>query len=69
MPGDVGLVAKFLSELFGFATNETGYAKLAKEHRLKLIREGIREAINQNNGPALDAFFDELRDLLDHAGP
>ena len=69
MPGDVGLVADLIKKLFGFAVDPDGYSKMSREHKLKVIHEAIREAINANDGVALDALFDELRELRKVSGP
>ena len=67
--GDVGLVAKLLSEVFGFFTTETGYTEMSRESKLKWIRRGVNDAIETNNMAAFDALLAELRELRQQTGP
>ena len=67
--GDVGAVAKLLSEVFGFVVDPTGYEQLARENKLKLIQRGINEAISGNDWARCDALFADLRELRGQTGP
>lgn len=69
MPGDVGLVAKLLSEVFGFIVNEDGYKEMSRERKLKWIARGIDDAIATNNMSAYDQLMSELRSLRQETGP
>ena len=67
--GDVGAVAKLLSEVFGFVVDPTGYEQLARENQLKLIQRGINEAITNSDWVRCDVLFAELRELRTQVGP
>jgi len=69
MPGDIGLVAKLLSEVFGFVINEDGYAEMSREWKLKWISRGIDDAITNNDMAAYDQLMAELRRLRQETGP
>ena len=64
MAGDpITAVAEAFNSVFGFAIDPNGYMKLSRDHKLKVINESIKEAINTGNGGVLDALFDQLREL------
>ena len=67
--GDVGLIAKLLSEVFGFAVNEDGYKEMSRENKLKWIQRGVDDAIVNNNWAAYDQLLAELRSLRTQTGP
>ena len=69
MPGDVGLVAKLLSEVFGFAVDPTGYEQLSLERKLKHLMRGVNDALEQGNLAAYDALLAEYRGLRGEVGP
>lgn len=69
MPGDVGLVAKLLSEILGFAVDPDGYEQLKRENKLKFIMRGINEGIHKNDWARVDLLFAQYRELLNEVGP
>ena len=69
MPGDVGLVAKLLSEVFGFVVDPDGYEQLTRETKLKFIMRGINECIHKDDWPRADSLFAQYRELLHQVGP
>ena len=69
MPGDVGLVAKLLSEVLGFIVEPDGYEQLNRENKLKFIMRGINEAIHKNDWARVDLLFAQYRELLHEVGP
>ena len=69
MPGDVGLVAKLLSEVFGFVVDPDGYEQLTRENKLKFLMRGINECLTKNDWVRGDALFAQYRELLREAGP
>jgi len=68
MPGDVGLVAKLLSEVFGFAVNPDGLEKMKLEHQIEVIRAGIKIAVDNGDDDAADALFEQYRELSKRTG-
>lgn len=68
MPGDVGLVAKLLSEVFGFAVNPDGLEKMKLEHQIEVIRAGIKIAVDNGDDDAADALFEQFRELSKRTG-
>ena len=69
MPGDVGLVAKLLSEVFGFVVDPDGYEQLTRESKLKFLMRGVNECITKNDWVRCDALFAQYRELLHQVGP
>ena len=69
MPGDVGLVAKTLSEIFGFFVNPDGLEQMKVEHRVEVIHAGIVVARAKGEMDRLDILFASYRELLRHTGP
>lgn len=69
MPGDVGLVAKLLSEILGFAVDPDGYEQLTRENKLKFLMRGVNECITKGDYVRCDALFAQYRELLREAGP
>lgn len=69
MPGDVGLVAKVLSEVFGFAVDPDGLEQMKIEHRIEVIHAGVVIARKQRDTDRLDILFAEYRELSRHTGP
>jgi hypothetical protein len=63
MPGDVGLVAKLLSEIFGFVVDPDGLARLQREHEMEVIRAGLKIALDRNDIGAADQLYQRLREL------
>lgn len=61
MPGDVGLVAKLLSEIFGFVVSEDGYERMSREYKLRWLGRGIQDAIDSNNMALYDQLMAEYR--------
>jgi len=68
MPGDVGLVAKLLSEVFGFIVDPDGYKQLARENKLLLLMRGINAAIKAADWARADMLFAEYRELRGQTG-
>lgn len=69
MPGDVGLVAKLLSDVFGFIVDQDGYERLTRENKLKFLMRGINECIRKDDWPMADRLFAEYRELRIQVGP
>jgi hypothetical protein len=69
MPGDVGLVAKLLGEIFGFVVEPTGYEQLSRENKLKMLMRGINECIKKDDWASADLLFAEYRELRQQTGP
>lgn len=69
MPGDVGLVAKLLSEILGFAVDPTGFEQLTRENKLKFLMRGINESIATNDWARADMLFAQYRELKQQTGP
>jgi hypothetical protein len=69
MPGDVGLVAKLLSEILGFVVDPDGYEQLTRENKLRFLMRGVNECMAKNDWTRCDALFAQYRELLDQAGP
>lgn len=69
MPGDVGLVAKALSEIFGFFVDPDGLEQMKVEHRVEVIHAGIVVARAKGDMDRLDVLFTEYRGLLRRTGP
>lgn len=65
MPGDVGLVAKLLSEVFGFVVDEDGYERWSRERKLRWLARGIEDALNTDNMALYDQLLAEYRRLRD----
>lgn len=69
MPGDIGLVAALLTKVFGFAVDETGYAELSRERKLKLLMRGLNDATEMGDWATCDQLFHEFRQLREETGP
>jgi len=69
MPGDVGLVAAFLTKALGFAVDETGYKEWSREKKLEKLMEGIDASILAHDEPAVNVLFDEYRWVRQQTGP
>lgn len=69
MPGDVGLVAKLLSEILGFIVDPDGYEQLTRENKLKFLMRGINECITKDDWVRGDLLFAEYRELRQQTGP
>jgi hypothetical protein len=69
MPGDVGLVAAFLTKALGFAVDETGYKELTRENKLKMLARGYNAAIERDDWATCDALLNEYRELRQQTGP
>ena len=69
MAGDVGLLAKLLSEVFGFIVNPDGYEQLSRENQLKFMMRGINESIAKNDWGNCDKLFAHYNELLRQVGP
>jgi hypothetical protein len=69
MPGDIGLVAKLLSEIFGFIVDPDGYEQLTRDNKLKFLMRGINEAITKDDWPRANALFAQYRELRQQIGP
>ena len=69
MPGDVGLVAKLLSEIFGFVVDPDGYEQLTRDNKLKFLMRGINEAIPKDDWARADCLFANYRELRQQTGP
>lgn len=63
MPGDVGMIAGLLTQVFGWLVDPTGYEQLTLDNKLRLLMRGINEAVANNNWTAVDALFAEYREL------
>lgn len=69
MPGDVGLVAKLLSEILGFVVDPDGYEQLTRDNKLKFLMRGLNEAIAKDDWTRADILFANYRELLRQTGP
>ena len=69
MPGDVGLVAKLLSEILEFSIDPDGYARLDRDNKLKFIMRGINAGIKKDDWTRVDLLFAHYRELLHAIGP
>ena len=69
MPGDVGLVAQFLSIVADFFADPTKWERLSREAKLQTIREGLHAAIDSNDLPAIDKWMALYRRMHESAGP
>ena len=69
MPGDIGLVAKLLSEVFGFVVNEDGYKEMSRENKLKWLGRGVQDAIDNGDMATYDQLLAEYRSLRTQTGP
>lgn len=63
MPGDVGLVAELLSQVFGWLVDPAGFEQLTLDNKLRLLMRGINEAISKNDWATVDALFAQYREL------
>ena len=69
MAGDpVTAIATLLSQVFGFAVDPNGYARMSRERQLQWIQRGIDDAIRDNDWASYDALLGELRTLRQQAG-
>lgn len=69
MPGDVGYIAKLLSEVFGYFVDPTGFEQLTREKKLAYLMRGIDEAIDKKDARRADELFDAYRKLRQQTGP
>ena len=69
MPGDVGLVAGLLTKIFGWAVDPDGFAKMKLDHQLEVIHSGIKVALDRGDSDAVDALFEQYRELSRRTGP
>lgn len=69
MVGDVGLVAKLLSEVFGFIVDPDGYEQLTRDNKLKFLMRGINESLVKDDWVRCDRLFAEYRELRGQTGP
>ena len=69
MPGDIGAVAKLLSEIFGFIVDPDGFEQLTRENKLKFLMRGMNECIAKNDWPRADLLFANYRELRQQTGP
>lgn len=67
--GDVGAVAKLLSEVFGFVVDPDGYEQLTRENKLKFLTRGINECIHKDDWARVDTLFAQYRELRQQTGP
>ena len=67
--GDVGAVAKLLSEIFGFVVDPTGYEQLTRENKLKILMRGINDSVAKSDWARADVLFGEYRGLCAGSGP
>jgi len=61
--GDIGAVATFLTKVFGFVVDPTGYAAMKREHEMEVLHAGIKIALDKGDIPAVDVLFDRYRQL------
>ena len=69
MPSDVGLIAALLSQVFGWAVDPDGYAKMKLEHKLEVLYAAHRIALDQRDFAGADRVFQQLRELSAATGP
>jgi hypothetical protein len=69
MLGDIGLVAKLLSDVFGFVVEPTGYEQLSRDNKLKMLMRGINECLTKDDWVRGDLLFAEYRELRQQIGP
>jgi hypothetical protein len=69
MAGDVGIIVKALSEVFGFIVEPDGWEQLTRENKLKYLMRGVNECIKKDDWARCDLLFAEYRELLRQAGP
>ncbi len=67
--GDVGAVAKLLSQVFGWIVDPTGLEQMKLEHRIEVISAGVRIAIAKKDYAAIDVLFTEYRMLAKTLAP
>jgi hypothetical protein len=61
----IAAVATLLSQLFGWAVDPAGLAKMKLTHRLNVIDAGVKIALDKGDMAAADLLFAELRQLHD----
>lgn len=69
MPGDVGLVAKFLSEVLDVFVDPTKYEAWDLEKKLKWLMRGVTDAAAKNDAARIEYFLAEYRSLRGEIGP
>ena len=69
MPGDIGLVAKLLSEALDVYVNPTKYEEWSRERKLKWLMRGVNDTLENNDRATHDSLLAEYRELHAQTGP
>jgi hypothetical protein len=67
MPGDVGLVAGLVKEVFTFFAGEDGYAEFKRRQELAAIKAKAADALKRGDWDALRVHTAELERLSSRA--
>ena len=59
----VEAIATLLTKVFGFAVGSKTYDDMTREHKLKILLEGINVALDQGDSDSVDRLFAEYRQL------
>lgn len=62
-------VATLLSQVFGFVVDPGGFSRMKLAHQLEVIHAGIKVATDNGNAGAVDALFEQYRELYHSVGP